>query len=59
MNDNFWFGVTVGFLLGSLFFAGFGIYLRDRGRDGCDAKLPRTEQCVQVWVPPRKSNETP
>lgn len=51
-NDgDFWAGATLGAIAGSLLIACWAIYLRDRGRDECDAKLPRSEQCVQVWVP--------
>ena len=54
-KDDFWFGAIAGAIVGMLFIAGLSIYLRDRGRDACDIKLPRTEKCVQVWVPQARS----
>lgn len=56
-RDNYWFGFTGGFMLGMLLMTAFSIYLRDRGRDECDNKLPRTEKCVQVWVPERATHQ--
>lgn len=50
-QGDFGNGFVTGWLLGLLFTAFFTTYLRDRGRDECDNKLPRTEKCVQVWVP--------
>jgi hypothetical protein len=50
-RDNYWFGFTCGFMLGALLLTAFAIYMRDRGRDECNNKLPRAEKCVQVWVP--------
>ena len=44
-------GFLTGLLIGVFFTAGFASWVRDRGRDECDNKLPRTEKCVQVWVP--------
>lgn len=57
IRDNYWFGFTGGFILGALLITAFTIYLRDRGRDECDNKLPRTEKCVQVWVPERATHQ--
>lgn len=58
MNEsNYWFGFCSGILLGALVFTAWAIYLRDRGRDECDSKLPRNEHCVQVWVPPTKEKK--
>ena len=54
-KDDFWMAAVVGALIGMLFVAGLSIHLRDRGRDECDMKLPRTEKCVQVWVPEARS----
>ena len=53
-RDDFWFGATGGFIIGVLLMTTFSIYLRDRGREECDAKLPRNEHCVQVWAPQPK-----
>lgn len=25
--------------------------IRDMGRDDCEKNLPRTQECVKVWVP--------
>jgi hypothetical protein len=52
MKEDYWFGAVSGFVLGALLMSGYSIYLRDRGRDECDAKLPRTQSCVQKWLPP-------
>ena len=54
-KDDFWVGAIAGAIVGMLFIAGLSIYLRDRGREECDNKLPRTEKCVQVWVPEARS----
>ena len=38
----------------------FAAWVRDQGRDECDNKLPRTEKCVQVWVPEKSiKGDTP
>ena len=46
---------TEGFLFGTVissFVLVFGFTaIHDQGRKECDNKLPRTEKCVQVWVP--------
>lgn len=47
----------VGFLIGVLATVLFATWVRDQGRDECDNKLPRTEKCVQVWVPETKAKE--
>ena len=57
MKESFWTGFTAGILIGSALFSGFSIYLRDRGRDECNLHLPRTEQCIQVWVAPTKESK--
>ena len=50
----------VGLLIGVLAMALFAIWARDQGRDECDNKLPRTEKCVQVWVPEKSiKGDTP
>lgn len=50
----------VGLLIGVLAMAFFAIWVRDQGRDECDNKLPRTEKCVQVWVPEKSiKGDTP
>lgn len=54
-KDDFWGGAVVGAIVGMLLITAWSIYLRDRGRDECDNKLPRTEKCVQVWVPEARS----
>lgn len=51
MSEDFKFGWVAGFLIGVLMTAGYSIYLRDRGRDECEAPLTRTQKCVQQWVP--------
>ena len=49
----------VGLLIGVLAMALFAAW-RDQGRDECDNKLPRTEKCVQVWVPEKSiKGDTP
>lgn len=50
-------GFLAGWILGLMFTVFFTTYLRDRGRDECDNKLPRTEKCVQVWVPPEQGEK--
>ncbi len=50
-HSNFGFGATAGALLGMLFTTGVAVAIRDQGREECDQKLPRTEKCVQQWVP--------
>lgn len=52
-------GFLTGLLIGVLFTVCFATW-RDRGRDECDNKLPRTEKCVQVWVPEKSiKGDTP
>lgn len=53
-RNDFGSGFLAGWIIGLLFTVFFTTYLRDRGRDECDNKLPRTEKCVQVWVPEQK-----
>lgn len=53
-------GFLTGLLIGVLFTVAFATWVRDRGRDECDNKLPRTEKCVQVWVPEKSiKGDTP
>ena len=53
-------GFLTGLLIGALFTACFAAWVRDQGRDECDNKLPRTENCVQVWVPEKSiKGDTP
>lgn len=56
-KDDFWAGATIGFMAGSMLLTAWAVYLRDRGRDECDAKLPRSEKCIQVWVPEPATKE--
>ena len=53
-------GFLTGLLIGALFTMAFATWARDRGRDECDNKLPRTEKCVHVWVPEKSiKGDTP
>ena len=53
-------GFLTGLLIGALFTACCAAWVRDQGRDECDNKLPRTEMCVQVWVPEKSiKGDTP
>ncbi len=55
-STDFLFGLLIG-ALATVFFAA---WVRDQGRDKCDNKLPRTEKCVQVWVPEKSiKGDTP
>ena len=54
-KDDFWFGATAGAIVGMLLITVWSLYFRDRGRDECENKLPRTEKCVLVWVPEARS----
>ena len=49
-------GFLTGLLIGVLFTVCFAAWC-DRGRDECDNKLPRTEKCVQVWVPEQQTKK--
>lgn len=40
-------GLAIGCLIGLLLAAG----IRDVGRYDCEKNLPRTQECVKVWVP--------
>lgn len=40
-----------GFLIAMIFATVVATYIRDQGRDECEQKLPRAEQCIQQWVP--------
>ena len=59
MSGYYGFGFTGGFLIGALLAVAMAIYVRDKGREECDAKLPRSQQRVQVWVPPPTANAKP
>ncbi len=51
MFGDFKEGLAIGFVISTLITLGFVTWVRNQGRDECDNKLPRTEKCVQVWVP--------
>ena len=55
-KDDFWVGAIAGAIVGMLFFAGLSIYLRDRGRDECDIKLPRTENVCRCGCQKQGAN---
>lgn len=57
MKDEFWMGATFGFISGAMIISLWATYLRDRGRYECDSKLSRSEECIQVWVPPLKEKK--
>lgn len=59
MNDNHWGAFAMGLILGVWLMFSFTTILRDRdrGRDECNINLPRTEECIQVWVPPSKETK--
>lgn len=49
--------MTTGFLIG-LFVAGLmAVVIRDHGRSACEDPLPRTQKCIQVWVPEKPPKE--
>lgn len=50
-------GFLAGLFIGVLFTVAFATWVRDQGRDECDNKLPRTERCVQVWVPEQQTKK--
>ena len=50
-------GFLTGLLIGVLFTVAIATWVRDQGRDECDNKLPRTEKCVQVWVPEKAAQK--
>ncbi len=53
-------GFLTGLLIGVLFTVAFATWVRDRGIDECDNKLPRTEKGVQVWLPEKSiKGDTP
>lgn len=52
-STDFLFGFVVGVVVMTL----FATWVRDQGRDICDNKLPRTEKCVQIWVPEKSVKE--
>ena len=47
----------IGLLIGVLATVFFAAWVRDQGRDECDNKLPRTEKCVQIWVPEQQTKK--
>jgi hypothetical protein len=50
-------GLLNGILIGVVVTAFYCVYLRDRGREECEVKLLRSEQCVQVWAPQTKEKK--
>jgi hypothetical protein len=54
-NGDWGTGFLAGCILSTLVLTAFFIHVRNQGRDECDNKLPRTEKCVQVWVPEARS----
>ena len=55
-SDNKWgAGFLAGVVLTTFILTTSFVFIRDRDREECDNKLPRTEKCVQVWVPEAKS----
>lgn len=50
-------GFLTGLLIGVVLMAAFAAWVRDQGRNECDNKLPRTEKCVQVWVPEQQTKK--
>lgn len=58
---NFGEGFLCGCLVVSVVLVFAFTWVRDQGRDECDNKLPRTEKCVQIWVPEKaiKKGDTP
>lgn len=57
MNDNHWVTFLIGVVVGVWIMAAFATIIRDRGRDECNINLPRSEECIQVWVPPSKEKK--
>lgn len=57
MNDNHWVTFLIGIVVGVWIMAAFATIIRDRGRDECNINLPRSEECIQVWVPPSKETK--
>jgi hypothetical protein len=50
----------IGLLIGVLATVFFATRMHDEDRNKCDNKLPRTEKCVQVWVPEKSiKGDTP
>lgn len=58
MFGDFKDGFAVGIVIGTLITVGFATWVRDKGRDDCDNKLPRTEKCVQAWAPEKVQKGT-
>lgn len=50
-QPSFGLEMIAGVLLGALFITVVAITIRDQGREECEQKLPRTEKCIQQWVP--------
>ena len=57
MRECDYFDLSIGLLIGVLATALFSAWVRDRGRDECDNKLPRTEHCIKVWVAPTNESK--
>jgi hypothetical protein len=51
------YDAAVGFIAGVALTTLFAAHVRDQGRDECDNKLPRTEKCVQVWMPEKAAQK--
>lgn len=58
-NEYYWIGLLLGFTLGVLATGSTLIYLRDQGRKECNESLPRTQSCVQKWMPPTLKESKP
>ena len=54
MNTEGLFNFMIGFVIGIMTMAFYTTWLRDRGRNECNINLPRSEECIKVWVPPSK-----
>ena len=57
MKDEPWVTLCIGIVVGVWIMAVFTTILRDRGRHECNINLPRSEECIQVWVPPLKEKK--
>lgn len=58
MGSDFKEGFVFGFLISMLITIGLASWIRDKDRNDCDNKLPRTEKCVQIWVPEKSYKDT-
>lgn len=48
-------GFLTGCIVSTLVLMAIFIHVLNDGRDECESTLPRTEKCVQVWIPEEKS----